>query len=43
MHQSDTDGSIDVMEVRRLNLAKKTVLLTCNKIRLKALYLVSSV
>ena len=43
IHQSYTDGSIDVMEVRWLNLAKKTVVLTCNKIRLKALYLVSSV
>ena len=42
-HQSYTDGSIDVIEVRWLNLAKKTVVLTCNKIRLKALYLVSSV
>ena len=43
IHQSYTNGSSDVMEVRWLNSAKKTVVLTCNKIRLKALYLVLSV
>ena len=43
IHHSYTDGSIDLMKVRWLNLAKKTFVLTCYKIRLKALYLVSSV
>ena len=43
IHQSNTDGSIGIMDVRWLNLAKKTFVLTCYKIRLKALYLVSSV
>ena len=31
------------MEVKWLNSEKKTVVLTCNKIRLKALYIVSNV
>ena len=38
-----TDCASDVIEVRWLNSAKKTVVLTFNKIRLKALYSVSSI
>ena len=43
IHKSYEDGSSNVMEVRWLNSAKKTVALTCNKIRFKAVNLVLSV